>query len=73
MKSSAGVAKINNMTAETSNAPVPTSVCFSNLMTGLTWRQKELLSVFSVSLCVVLCVLPVNADLCTWRPLYTTC
>ena len=35
-KSSTGVAKINSVTAVTSNTPVPTSVCFSNLMTGLT-------------------------------------
>lgn len=35
-KSSTGVAKMNRVTAVTSNTPVPTSVCFSNLMTGLT-------------------------------------
>lgn len=37
MKSSTGVAKINSETAATSRAPVPTRVCFSNLMTGLTF------------------------------------
>lgn len=35
-KSSTGVAKMNKKTAVTSNAPVPTNVCFSSLMTGLT-------------------------------------
>lgn len=36
MKSCTGVAKINSETAPTSNAPVPTRVCFSNLITGFT-------------------------------------
>lgn len=36
MKSSTGVAKMINETAVTSNTPVPTSVCFNNLITGLT-------------------------------------
>lgn len=36
MKSSTGVAKMINETAVTSNTPVLTSVCFSNLMTGFT-------------------------------------
>lgn len=35
-KSSTGVANMNNETAATSKAPVPTSVCFSILMTGFT-------------------------------------
>ena len=39
-KSSTGVAKINRNTAVTSKAHVPTSVCFNNLITGLTWRPK---------------------------------
>lgn len=37
MKSCTGVAKMNNETAATSKAPVPTSVCFSILMTGFTY------------------------------------
>lgn len=36
-KFSTGVAKINSITPVTSNAPVPTRVCFSSLTTGLTW------------------------------------
>lgn len=39
MKSSTGVAKVNKMTAATSKTPVPTSVCFSNWMTGLTYTH----------------------------------
>lgn len=39
MKSSTGVAKVNKIAAATSKAPVPTSVCFSNLMTGLTYMH----------------------------------
>lgn len=39
-KSSTGVAKMNNIADDTSNTPVPTNVCFSNLTTGLTWRNK---------------------------------
>lgn len=35
-KSCTGVAKTKRNTAVTSSAPVPTSVCFSILMTGLT-------------------------------------
>ena len=35
-KSSTGLAKVKSNAAVTSNAPVPTSVCFRNLMTGLT-------------------------------------
>lgn len=31
---------MNKKTAITSKAPVPTSVCFSILMTGLTWMHK---------------------------------
>jgi hypothetical protein len=38
-KFSTGVAKINSITPVTSNAPVPTRVCFSSLTTGLTWRH----------------------------------
>ena len=40
IKSSTGVANINKNTAATSNTPVPTSVCFSNWITGLTYMQK---------------------------------
>lgn len=36
IKSSTGVANMNNVTAATSKAPVPTSVCFSIFMTGFT-------------------------------------
>lgn len=36
-KFSTGEAKINSITPVTSNAPVPTRVCFSSLTTGLTW------------------------------------
>jgi len=39
-KFSTGVAKINSITPVTSNAPVPTRVCFSNLTTGLTWKDE---------------------------------
>lgn len=35
-KSSTGVANMNNNTAETRTIPVPTSVCLSMLITGLT-------------------------------------
>jgi len=35
-KFSTGVAKMNSKTPDTSNAPVPTSVCFNILITGFT-------------------------------------
>lgn len=39
IKFSTGVTKRNSITPVTSNAPVPTNVCFSSLTTGLTWRH----------------------------------
>lgn len=42
IKSSTGVANMNNETAATSRAPVPTSVCFSIFMTGFTYINKFL-------------------------------
>ena len=38
-KFSTGVAKINSKTPVTSNAPVPTRICLSRLITGLTWKH----------------------------------
>lgn len=41
MKSSTGAANAKSDTAPTSSAPVPTSVCFSRLITGFTCMQSE--------------------------------
>jgi len=40
-KSSTGAAKAKSDTAPTSSAPVPTSVCFSRLITGFTCRGSS--------------------------------